>query len=131
MPDALEYLYLSYRPGTLVYGGWNTNGVDYAAPPPGMLNRKNVAYATWLFEKSAWRVVEGYDPRYEIGGEDWHFMIALTHAGISPVRLEGSIYNRSVNIGTRTDGAARNFYYIKERLKFDFPDFFGVQEESG
>lgn len=129
MDDSLEYMHSAYTPGTLVYGGWQSNGKDFEAPPIGMLNRKNVAYATWLFEKSAWRKVDGYNPRYEIGGEDWHFMVALVHAGIVPVRLQGAVYHRSVNVGTRTDSAIRNVYYIKTHLAEDFPAFFEVREK--
>lgn len=130
MDDSLEYLHSAYRPGTLVYGGWQVNGQDYNAPPPGMINRKNVAYATWLFEKSAWRVVEGYNPRFEIGGEDWHFMLALIHAGITPIRVEGSTYRRTVNTGTRTDHAIRNVYYIKIHLAQEFPDVFEAVSDA-
>lgn len=126
LPDSLEYLHSRYVPRVLVYGGWNENGVTREAPPPGMLPKKNIAHATWLFEKAAWYNVNGYDPQFELGAEDWTFMVDLVMIGVEPVRLQGAIYNRAVNVGTRTDMAKGHINCIRNMLEARYPDFFDL-----
>lgn len=126
LPDSLEYLYSRYVPRALVYGGWIENGVTREAPPPEMLNRKNIAHATWLFEKAAWRAVGGYDPLFELGAEDWALMVDLVVSGIKPVHLEGAVYNRAVNVGTRTDSARGHINCIRNLLEARHPEFFDL-----
>lgn len=124
MPDGLQALVDAWQPGTLVYGGW-IEGDEYKSPaPPEMLNRKNVAHATWLFHKDDWRRVGGYDPDMNIGGEDWQFMIALVEAGVKPIRIDAPIYKRAIREGSRTEVARRRIGMIKQLLREKHPGFF-------
>jgi glycosyltransferase involved in cell wall biosynthesis len=123
LPESIETYLSHYKPGTLVYSGWLEGDKDICAPPPGMLPRKNVAHATWLFERSAWRAVNGYNPDYNLGAEDYHFMVALVNHGITPICIDAALYRRSINVGTRTDAAKglKNCWY--NMLKAEFPEF--------
>jgi glycosyltransferase involved in cell wall biosynthesis len=125
LPDGLQALVDAWQPGTLVYGGW-IEGDEYKSPaPPEMLNRKNVAHATWLFHKDDWRRVGGYDPDFNIGGEDWAFMVALVAAGVRAVRIDTPIYRKAVREGSRTDQARSRFPFIKQLLREKYPAVMG------
>lgn len=85
---------------TFAYGDWleidSATGyhVPKSAPPIGMINRKNVAKATFLFSRSMWETVGGYDADYETtGGEDWAFMLALVEAGYHGMHVELPVYH--------------------------------------
>lgn len=130
-PDGLERLYAAYKPGTWVYGGWqeiDENEAilgDYEAPPPGMINRKNLCYSTFLFHKDDWRKVGGFDPDFEIGCEDYCFQVALTNAGIKPVRIEGQVYQRMIHENGRTARAKALFPVLQGLIKEKYPAVFG------
>lgn len=131
LPDGLQRLVDAWEPGTLVYGDWletgptgpGGEGIDTLkfAPPPEMLSRKNVAHATWLFHKDDWARVGGYDPDFNIGGEDWAFMCALVEAGVKPVHINAPIFRRTVRSGSRTDLARRRVDFIKQLLREKYP----------
>lgn len=93
---------------TFAYGDWleDEGGelpVMKSAAPIGMIDRKNVAKATFLFSRSMFDEVGGYDPAFEsIGAEDWAFMAALLEAGFKGVRVEIPIYHYQ----SATDGRA-------------------------
>lgn len=129
-PDGLRLLYYAYEPGTWVYGGWcervGQMEKDYQAPPPGMLKRKNVCFATMLFHRDDWQKAGGYNPLFEIGAEDYAFQCALTHAGVKPVRVNGIIHNRYTNGGGggRSARAAKLWPQLHELAQELYPNAF-------
>lgn len=131
LPNGLERLYAAWQPGMWVYSGWqeiDENEAilgDYEAPPPAMLNRKNLCYASFLFHKDDWRKVGGFDPDFEIGCEDYAFQCALTAAGVKPVRIEGQVYQRMIHQGGRTERAKQLFPVLQGLIKAKYPGVFG------
>ena len=131
LPDGLQKLVDAWEPGTLVYGNWlealptGPDGNSFEelkiAPPPAMLSRKHVAHATWLFHKDDWRRVGGFDPDFNIGGEDWAFMVALVAAGVKAVRINAPIFKRTVRSGSRTDQARGRIDFIRQLLREKYP----------
>lgn len=113
----LQLLYDAYQPNTWVYGDWIENGETITAPPPGMLNRKNITHATMLFHRDDWQKAGGYDPDFNIGGEDWAFQRALTCAGITPVKVDGAIYIRDTSINERTNKARDRIPFINQLMR--------------
>lgn len=121
LPEGLQDFMEAWKPGTLVYGGWIENGEYKSPPPPEMLRVKNVAHATWLFHKDDWQRVGGYDPDFNIGGEDWAFMVALVAAGVKAVRIDRPILKRTVRSGSRTDQARSRIHFIRQLLIEKYP----------
>lgn len=115
--DGLRILYDAYTPNLFVYGSWiEQKWRDYpsegtgmmleeakSAPPLIRLKDKNVTHATFLFAKSDWRKVGGYNPTFEAGAEDYAFMCALVNAGVQGVRADGYIYRKRTTVQARTD----------------------------
>lgn len=127
-PDAIQRLYEAWHPSTWVYGGHqeiDENGNvlrDVTAPSPYTLAYKNVTNATFLFHRDDWQKVGGYDPDFEIGGEDYAFQVALTSAGVKPVRLTGApLYQRTVRAGGRTARAVKYWNIIHELALEKYP----------
>lgn len=105
LPSGLCDLFCAHQPNSFVYGGWLENDEERIAPPIGMINRKAVCYATWLFERQAWQRVGGFSPNFNIGGEDHAFMLALLEHDVQPVHILSPVYRRSVNVNARTEFA--------------------------
>ena len=128
-PGALERLYAAWQPGTWVYGRYteideNEQVIrEMDAPPPGMIGRKNLTYSSFLFHRDDWKRVGGYDPLFEFGDEDYAFQVALTDAGVRPVRLAGApLYKRMIHErGSRTERAIRYFPMVRDLLKEKYP----------
>jgi glycosyltransferase involved in cell wall biosynthesis len=150
LPGAVERMAAAWQPGKVVYGDWreifvlpdqntlenhgtqlnfNPNDVNLfmhkEAPPPAMLTRKHVCHATYLFAEEDWHHVGGYDPDFNIGAEDWEFMIALVEAGCELVKVYGdSLYVKTIGDNARTNKAVRHKDIIKQLLLEKHPDFF-------
>jgi glycosyltransferase involved in cell wall biosynthesis len=130
LPGAVERMAAAWQPGKVVYGDWRElypgGSVDYKpAPPPEMLNRKHVCHATYLFAKEDWQRVGGYDPDFNIGAEDWEFMIALVEAGCELVKVYGdSLYVKTIGDNARTHKAVKRKDIIKQLLLEKHPKFF-------
>lgn len=135
LPDGLRALYDAEDGFMLIYGGWYEVGQNFLPdetitnfyrepPPPEMLARKNVAHATWLFNYDDWRRVGGYDPDFNIGGEDYAFMIALVNAGVKPIRVDVPIYRKHIREGSRTAAARSRYPFIQQLLREKYPTFF-------
>lgn len=129
LPGALNALRNEASARWFVYGDWleKIDGqiVRKPASPIGMLDRKNVAKATFLFSRAMWQEVGGYDSDFErTGGEDWAFMCALVNAGFRGAKVDAPIYQYTV----RTDGrAARVVEHAEEvmaLLKAKYPKVF-------
>lgn len=130
-PDAIERLYAAWQPGTFVYGNHTEVDEDghvireVEAPPPGMLHRKNLTYATFLFHKDDWQRVGGYDPTFELGCEDYAFQVALAANGVRPIKLEGApIYKRMVHPISRTSAAVEHFPILQQMMRRKWPSVF-------
>lgn len=128
-PGAIDALRESVDTQTFAYGDWweNVDGqiVRKHASPIGMLDRKNVAKATFLFSRAMWLSVGGYDPDFErTGGEDWAFMCALVNAGFRAAKVDAPIYQYT----RRSDGrAARVVEHAEEvmaLLRSKYPKVF-------
>jgi glycosyltransferase involved in cell wall biosynthesis len=120
-PDAVEHLLQAYEPGSFVYGDymqWEGDNSEIGryvkAPPIGMITRKNVAKATFLFSREDALKVGGYHPDFEIGAEDWAFMLALLQAGVKPKYVNKPILNYTLS---DTGRAANAFLRRKEIVK--------------
>lgn len=132
LSDALHIFEQFTKPGHLIYTGYEdsdgsaaltTSG--YHSPAPiGMITRKNVAYATFLFHREDWFRVGGYDPLFNIGGEDWALMLALLNAGVAPIRVDQPIYRRHVEINARTDRARTYWPTIMQLAREKYPTVF-------
>lgn len=130
-PDAIERLYAAWQPGTWVYGNHTEVTEDgqiireVEAPPAGMLEIKNLTYATFLFHKDDWQRVGGYDPTFELGCEDYAFQVALTASGVRPVKLGGApIYKRMIHPQSRTADAMLFFPQLQRLMKRKWPSAF-------
>lgn len=124
LPGAVERMAQAWQPGKVVYGNWISTDDWLSAPPPEMLNRKHVCHATYLFAKEDWQRVGGYDPDFNIGAEDWAFMIALANAGCELVRLNGDpLYVKTMNENGRTHKAVRHKDMIRQLLLEKYPEF--------
>lgn len=106
--NIIPILRVSVDSRTFAYGDWlEDEGGEFpvmkSAAPIEMIDRKNVAKATFLFSRTMWDAVAGYDAAFEsIGAEDWAFMAALLEAGFKGVRIEMPIYHYQ----SATDGRA-------------------------
>jgi len=115
-----------WQPGTWVYGGWSEDGVNIAAPPPGMLAQKELGWVTMCFHKDDWRQVGGYDPVFSIGNEIWGFQRALYAAGVMPVRVADAVFERNTD-ALRTDRARAWAHVIKPLIDDLYPYAEGVR----
>lgn len=152
LPGAIDALTAAYEPGTFVYGNWieridtvavrsnltpgeitvhkfEPEDIEVKSAPPEMLNRKSVAGCTFLFAKSDWERVGGYDKDFEIGGEDYAFMVALVNAGVRPVRIDVPIYNRTLSDTGRSAKTKARWPMVQALLREKYPDFFPVARE--
>lgn len=128
-PDTLQRLYDAWQSGTWVYGDTYTeideqeNAIaEKHNPPPGMLNRKNLTYASFLFHRDDWHKAGGYNPTFEFGDEDYAFQVALTAAGVRPVRIVGTpLYQRMIHQHSRTENAVKYFPMVLDMLRTKYP----------
>lgn len=93
LPGGITALCNAHQEGSFVYGGWLDGRGEHSPPPIGMLNRKNVAKATFLFEKKQWLQIGGYNPLFNCGAEDYAFMLALVQAGIRGIAIDYPVYH--------------------------------------
>lgn len=119
---SLQALYEAWQPGTWVYGGWMEDKARIEAPPVGMLNRKPLCHATFLFHRNDWMRVGGFDFNFSLGIEDWAFQVALTTAGVQPIRIDYPVYQRRLG-GERTAKAVKYYPLLHQVLRDKFPDF--------
>lgn len=111
---------------TFAYGDWLevVDGLPHpkAAPPIGMIDRKNVAKATFLFSRSMWQTVNGYDTDFEeTGGEDWSFMVALLEAGYRGIHVELPVYYYEPSKDGRAEKVRQNAVRVMTMMKEKYP----------
>jgi glycosyltransferase involved in cell wall biosynthesis len=125
--NVLPVLRVNVNATTFAYGDWLEAGEDghpvrKHAPEIGMIDRKNVAKATFLFSRSMWQTVGGYDSDFEdTGGEDWSFMAALLEAGYSGVRVELPVYFYEEAQDGRAAKARQNARQLVTLMKQKYP----------
>lgn len=129
-PGALQRMFEAWQPGMWIYGERYTEIAEdesiireMTTPPPGLIFRKNLSFASILFHRDDWKRVGGYDPNYEWGDEDYCFQVALTDTGIKPVQLKGEpIYRRMIHQNSRTARAIKYFPMVLEMLREQYPN---------
>ena len=135
LPDAIEALVNAYEPGTVVYGQWTEMQYGegeipdiervYGVSSPERLNQKSVCHATYLFAKSDWDRVGGYDADFNVGCEDWEMMLNLVvNGGCRLVKVDKPIYRRHVSENGRTAKAYKNREVIRMLLKAKYGEAF-------
>lgn len=125
--NVLPVLKVNVDATTFAYGDWleadgDGHPVRKHAPPIEMINRKNVAKATFLFSRSMWQTVGGYDADFEeTGGEDWSFMLALVEAGYRGVHVELPVYHYEPSQDGRAEKVRQNAAQVVTLLKQKYP----------
>lgn len=128
LPGGLAALKAAYEEGYFVYGGWleedaASGAVREVLPPPaGMLYRKNVANATFLFSKADWQRAGGYPMAFTLGAEDYAFMCALVATGVRPLRLEQPVYRYTKSSTGRAAKCAPRWDMIQKLLREHYPE---------
>lgn len=140
-PDSLDRMITAYSYKLVVYGGWGERQItkndslkitkNFDAPPVGMLSRKNLCHATYLFHKGDWLNAGGYDPAFEIGGEDYALMCALVQNGCKLKRIDGApLYTRYIAENARTEAATRHWTTVHAMVKERYPLVFHGQPQA-
>jgi glycosyltransferase involved in cell wall biosynthesis len=131
LPNSLHALYEAWRPHTFVYGGWVEDEVHLkSAPNIQRLGEKNVAHATFLFAKSDWLAVGGYNPLFEPGCEDWAFMCALHQRGLTAVRLDDALYHKRTRDDGRAAACKARAPLLRDLLASAYPEVFRHAQSS-
>lgn len=128
-PGAIDALRQAADTRTFVYGDWletiNGEPARKHAAPMGMLDRKNVAKATFLFSRAMWQEVGGYDPDFEsTGGEDWAFMCALVEHGFRGVHVPVPIYHYATRADGRAARVVEHAGEVRALLRAKYPKVF-------
>lgn len=113
VPGGITALRDAWQPDRVVYSSWREVDIggafirDVTAPPPSMINRKNITQATVCYSKAQWEMVGGYDVDFNLGAEDWALMCAFASKGLHLHRIAEVTYKYTVNDKGR---AARCFH---------------------
>lgn len=124
LPGGLEALRDAYEPGTFIYSDYQINGSIITAPPPGMINRKNISHATICYSHEDWYKVGGYDPDFNIGCEDWALTCAFVEAGLRPKHIPVATYYRTENPNGRAARCLKYAPLLLDLLKDKYPKVF-------
>lgn len=126
--NILPILRVSVDSRTFAYGDWleleegGQYPVPKKAPPIEMIDRKNIAKATFIFSRSMYDEVSGYDSDFEaIGAEDWAFMVALLEAGFKGVHTGTPIYHYQSATGGRAALARQHETEILALMRAKYP----------
>lgn len=96
LPGAFDALLTSRANDQAAYGDYVVNDALMKNADPGMIYRKSVCHATVLFSKADWQRVGGYKPEFNVGCEDWEFMLSLVEAGVKLVHVDAPIYRKAM-----------------------------------
>lgn len=127
LPGGITAFKNAWQPNSIIYSNWrevDTNGAivrDVTAPPPGMINRKNIAQATICYSKQQWLTVGGYDPDFNLGVEDWALMCAFVAAGMALKRIPIVTYAYEVKDTGRAARCLNRAEMIRGLLKEKYP----------
>jgi glycosyltransferase involved in cell wall biosynthesis len=117
LPGGITALVKAHQENSFVYGGWVDQRGKHTPPPIGMLNRKNVAKATFCFEKKDWLQVGGYNPQFNCGAEDYAFMLALVQAGMQSISIDFPVYHYTDHTGGRAARCKARWPLIQDMLE--------------
>lgn len=117
LPGGITALRNAHRENSFVYGGWVDSLGEHAPPPIGMLNRKNVAKATFLFEKKHWLRVGGYNPLFNCGAEDYAFMLALHTTGVQGIAIDKPVYRYTDTMSGRAARCKARWPIIQDMME--------------
>lgn len=120
VPGGIRAMCTAFRPETFVVPGWLENGKHLTPPPIGMLHKKAVGFATICFHKEDWKRAGGYDPDFNMGAEDWAFMLALRKINVSATLIFEIAYKRCNGGGGRTRAAIHRSKAINLLVKEKF-----------
>lgn len=120
----------AYESGVWVYGDHNetlsgkTLG-PVKASPPGSLPRKEITGVTFMFHKSDWAWVGGYDPDFAYA-EDYAFQCALANAGVKPKYVDTVVYNRYLHPDGNERSARAGLYwsFYRDMARSKYPAVF-------
>lgn len=111
--------------------GTITKFETYHAPPLIRLPEKNVTQATWIFTKSMWQAVGGYNPTFELGCEDWAFMLSLVeHGGYKGLKIDEVTHTRNERPDGRAARCLARRAAILGLLREHFPKTMGVHDHA-
>jgi len=124
--NGIAEVFDAWAPGTFVYGGWNdvenSNTIPHPLPAPvGMATKKHIAHGRMLFHRDDWLRVGGYNPRFEMGYEDWAFTLALLAAGVKGVRINKIVENYYRHARGRTPQAVTQHEILVRMMKTTYP----------
>jgi glycosyltransferase involved in cell wall biosynthesis len=123
LPGGIQALKDAWRANTFVYGPCEKDDGTIVTPPPlGMLKRKNVTQATFLFSKQDFIRVGGYDPRLTVGAEDYALMRAFVRAGLTGTQTTDPVYHYTDNPSGRATDCHRHWPLIVTLLD----DWYGL-----
>jgi glycosyltransferase involved in cell wall biosynthesis len=118
--EGVRTLVDGYKPGRFVFGGWfEMRGQDYQYRSPGKMaavNHKNICQATFLFARSDWEMVGGYDPDFNFCAEDWAFMIALRKSGVYGFRVDLPVYTSMPADNGRAGRCGKRYNMVRQLI---------------
>lgn len=117
LPGGITALRSAYQENSFVYGGWIDERGEHTPPPIGMLTRKNVAKATFLFTKKDFLRVGGYNPLFNCGAEDYALMLALVQAGVRGIAIESPVYHYTARNTGRAAKCQRRWPLIQSMME--------------
>lgn len=123
LPGGITALKKAHQDNSFVYGGWIDRKGEHKPSPIGMVKRKNVAKATFLFEKEHWLRVGGYNPLFNCGAEDYAFMLALVQAGVQGIAIDSPVYQYTDNDTGRAAKCQRRWSLIQQLME----DVYGIR----
>lgn len=92
-------LVVAWQPNTFIYGNHSeVNGdsiTEHKGAPIKTLPNKIITGVTFLFAKSDWQKVRGFDVDFAFA-EDYGFQCALVNAGVQGVYVDTTVYNRYI-----------------------------------
>jgi glycosyltransferase involved in cell wall biosynthesis len=97
LPRMVAWVLEQAQPGTAIYGDYAVGNTAMHNADPGMIYRKSVCHATVLFSKADWQRVGGYKPEFNVGAEDYDFVLSLHEAGVRLVHVDAPIYRKTIN----------------------------------
>lgn len=122
LPNAIPTYAAGWQPGACVYAGWvefdpmRDVAREVIPLPPEAIERQDIARGI-CFHRDSWLQAGGYNPLFNIGGEDYAFMLAMVRAGVTLIRLDEILYNYNTGGDTRSRAAHRRWPCINSLIE--------------
>lgn len=97
LPDGIHLLARQIIPIVAIYGDYLIGDTLTPNAPPEMIYRKSVCHATALFYKEDWQRVGGYKSEFNVGCEDYEFLLSLADAGVRFIHVNAPVYRKAMN----------------------------------